>query len=313
LHNLNSSFSNITNIDFFYKVFTKSYLYNGGFKKSALDVRLNIGSYGFKEKLLKFKPVQEYWLRKNIMSPFMQNFSKFDFAKDIIENEHKYRELYELFTDETSRQTLIAVLLYKLTQNREYINKISRSFIDQYFEPELIKYKNSGEVFVDCGGYIGDTATSFYRLKIPVKKYYFIEPDPSNYEIAKTALAEFEDIVCCQCATGKTKGEIYFAGHGAGAHVSQNGNFKIPVEAIDDLIKEPVTFIKMDIEGAESDTLEGAKKQIVNNKPKLAVCAYHKPDDAWKLAFQIKELRPDYKLYFRLYQSSYCEAVIYAI
>jgi len=69
----------------------------------------------------------------------------------------------------------------------------------------------------------------------------------------------------------------------------------------------------MDIEGAEIESLKGAREQIKNNKPKLAICAYHKPDDAWQIVKTLTKLRPDYKFYFRLYFSPYCEAVIYAL
>ena len=63
-----------------------------------------------------------------------------------------------------------------------------------------------------------------------------------------------------------------------------------------------VDYIKLDIEGAELDMLHGAAKTITRCKPKMAVSAYHKPEDLWTLAAYIKSLRPDYEFEFRHYQ-----------
>ena len=63
-----------------------------------------------------------------------------------------------------------------------------------------------------------------------------------------------------------------------------------------------VDYIKLDIEGAELDMLHGAAKTITRCKPKMAICAYHKPEDLWTLATYIKSLRPDYEFEFRHYQ-----------
>jgi len=38
----------------------------------------------------------------------------------------------------------------------------------------------------------------------------------------------------------------------------------------------------MDIEGAEIDALQGAKKIIQKSNPMLAICVYHKPNHLWK-------------------------------
>ena len=75
-----------------------------------------------------------------------------------------------------------------------------------------------------------------------------------------------------------------------------------------------VTFIKMDIEGSEMKALKGAEGIIKQQKPKLAICVYHKPEDIWEIPAYILSLRDDYKFYFR----HYCywgigETVMYAI
>ena len=41
-------------------------------------------------------------------------------------------------------------------------------------------------------------------------------------------------------------------------------------------VKEKISFIKMNIEGAEVDTISGGKNHIENDTPKMAICVYHK-------------------------------------
>lgn len=74
-----------------------------------------------------------------------------------------------------------------------------------------------------------------------------------------------------------------------------------------------VTFIKMDIEGAELESLKGAQKVIQRDKPKLAICIYHKPEDMVELPLYIKELVPEYKFYIRHHSNFINETVLYAI
>ena len=63
-----------------------------------------------------------------------------------------------------------------------------------------------------------------------------------------------------------------------------------------------VDYIKLDIEGAELDMLHGAAKTISRWKPKMAISAYHKPEDLWTLANYVKSLRSDYEFKFRHYK-----------
>lgn len=76
---------------------------------------------------------------------------------------------------------------------------------------------------------------------------------------------------------------------------------------------EKVTFIKMDIEGAELETLKGASRLIAEQKPKLAVCVYHKPEDIFTIPEYLRTLNPDYKFYLRYYTFAEWDTVLYAI
>ena len=55
----------------------------------------------------------------------------------------------------------------------------------------------------------------------------------------------------------------------------------------------------MDIEGAEMDALIGATELIIDQKPVLGICLYHKFSDLWTIPLYIKKIVPEYKIYIR--------------
>jgi hypothetical protein len=75
---------------------------------------------------------------------------------------------------------------------------------------------------------------------------------------------------------------------------------------------ERVNLIKLDIEGAELETLKGAVETIRRYKPQLAVCLYHKHSDFWEIPRFLKELVPDYEFYFDHFALNLFESVLFA-
>ena len=94
-----------------------------------------------------------------------------------------------------------------------------------------------------------------------------------------------------------------FSGCNRIVDVGENPNtgevFKIEVVSIDETVKDldlnRVDFIKMDVEGAELEALKGASGTIKKFKPKMAISAYHKPQDEVELVDYIKSIA-DYKI-----------------
>lgn len=88
----------------------------------------------------------------------------------------------------------------------------------------------------------------------------------------------------------------------------------IPTATIDECAEgKNVSFIKLDIEGAELEALKGAQETIRKYRPTLAISIYHKPHDIVDLPEYIKSLVPEYKLYIRNYHFDLTEAVLYAL
>jgi len=147
-----------------------------------------------------------------------------------------------------------------------------------------------GEVVVDVGAQIGLFSISVSKR---AKTVVAIEPEPTNlrhlhYNIK---LRKSNNVLIVQKAVWncKTKLTLYLGVH-SGAHsaikdVTAKGkstiiNRKIMVDAdtLDNILRElclsKIDFIKIDIEGAEIEALEGAE-QTLKNTHKIMIASYH--------------------------------------
>lgn len=125
--------------------------------------------------------------------------------------------------------------------------------------------------------------------------------------IIKKAVWSTSNLALSYCDTGPSSrvGE-------AGKYSGSTNTLSID-DLTENVIKGPVNFIKMDIEGAEVPALEGARKTIEKYGPQLAISVYHKPDDLYTIPKLIKGIRGDYKFYLDYYTSVGYEIVLYAV
>lgn len=123
-------------------------------------------------------------------------------------------------------------------------------------------------------------------------------------EKTKQNLADFDNILYRQTAVGNTNGVASISGdkilpQGVGGASMLNGMTQVPMVMLDDDIREPITFLKMDIEGSELEAMKGAEQHIRKDKPKLAVCSDHNNHHIYEIPRLMKEYNPQYKLYMR--------------
>ena len=74
-----------------------------------------------------------------------------------------------------------------------------------------------------------------------------------------------------------------------------------------------VAYLKMDVEGAESEALAGAPGLIARDQPALAISLYHRSEDLWRLPGRVRELLPSHSFYLRRYADCGFELVLYAV
>jgi hypothetical protein len=74
---------------------------------------------------------------------------------------------------------------------------------------------------------------------------------------------------------------------------------------------DKINFLKLDVEGAELESLRGARDSIQRFKPKLAISLYHKPGDLFEIILYIKDKFPFYSCYLDHYTIHAEETVLY--
>lgn len=113
-------------------------------------------------------------------------------------------------------------------------------------------------VIVDAGVCEGNFALQYVEK---AKKIYLIECDPQWIEPLKRTFAPYRDkVVLCTKRLGRYDND--------------------EETTLDSLVHEPIDFLKMDIEGAETDALLDAKEVLTNSSARCAICTYHRQYDA---------------------------------
>lgn len=96
--------------------------------------------------------------------------------------------------------------------------------------------------------------------------------------------------------------------------INEQGKARIETISIDEMLNgQRVSYIKMDIEGAEMEALNGAHNTINKFRPKLAISVYHKEDDLWNIPDYLHKEYPWYKFYLRHYTPITTETILYAM
>ncbi len=175
------------------------------------------------------------------------------------------------------------------------------------------------EIVADAGSFDGKTEGEILKWGGgKIKKIYAFESDPENCKKCRAYFEEngWNDIVqLVEKGTWEKQTSMWVknAQWKAGSSVCEEGDVQIELTTIDNEVgDDKVTFIKMDIEGAELKALKGARKTILKNKPRLAICIYHKPEDICEIPEYLLSLVPEYRFWIRHYSSNEWETVLYA-
>ena len=220
----------------------------------------------------------------------------------------------DCLTDETSKRCLLDIATFRLGLQTHYGS--FRHAENQYFNPlTLDALQGKPILFVDGGAYNGDTYLELCRLA-DVQVAYLFEPDSANFQqLVGNVRRGMRQAQCLPLGLSDTYRILSFnAGNGEGASIAENGTAHIAVTALDDvLIGKNVDFIKLDVEGAELQALQGAQQLIQRSRPVLALSLYHCPQDLWELPLTLSRLCEGYRFYIRQHFFNSFESVLYAV
>jgi len=251
---------------------------------------------------------------------YPKKFNYFTWQSSLLPFKNNLKEimkLYVLLDDDRSKKILEGLIKYRLTLNHKKLIGIVDKMENEYFDPSIIKLIKD-EVFIDGGGFDGDTVKKFLQAsKDSFKEIHTFEPDKRSQNKIKIFLRNKNDtrIKLHDFGLSNKKLTAFFTNSGtAGSKVSNEGKNKIKLISLDQyLYNQKPTLIKFDIEGSETEAILGMKKIMRDFKPKLAICIYHKPSDLWKIPLLIKKVNPRYKIFIRHYTQTQHDTVCYAI
>lgn len=211
-----------------------------------------------------------------------------------------YKWLYERLQDYRSKMVLNGIVAYWFTFDINKMHNLCETIFSDYYDMDLLEC-NQDEVLVDLGAFTGDSSIEFIETYGKYKRIYAYEITPETFKKMKQNLKIYSDIITRQKGVGKQNGIMHINSNkiSAGNKLSDVGEIPVEVVTLDDDIKEKVTIIKMDIEGAEKDALIGAKGHIQNEKPRLLISSYHLPEDIFEIPKLISSFRNDSKFYMR--------------
>ena len=222
----------------------------------------------------------------------------------------------ELWSDERSLSEYVAQVRWRLLGD---FAALSPAEPNQYFADGLVRV-GPDEVFVDCGAFTGDTLLDVAHRVGSWRAYHAFEPDPASFAALQAVVATLpgplaDRVHVHRAAASDRRGTARFNATGLGsAQLSVAGAYEVNCVAIDDVVTEsPPTFVKMDIEGAESAALTGSLRAIRDGRPLLAVAAYHNQADLWELPRLVHEMMADYHMFLRPHAGEGFDTVLYAM
>lgn len=216
---------------------------------------------------------------------------------NITNNKDDIEKAYSLLSDNKSKEVFSKVIEFyyngKLSLLKEMESDKKEAFNN------ILKLSNN-EKYLDLGAYRGDTIAEF--LKYAENSSYLsitaVEPDKKNFSKLCDYSKNLKNVTLVNKGIWNKSCILTFSGNGGRNSALSPYGRETEVISINELVDD-ITYIKMDIEGAEEQAIDGAKIILQKCKPKLNIAAYHKLEDFYRLILQIHSIVPEYKFYLR--------------
>ena len=248
--------------------------------------------------------------------------NRYDVITNIVKELKEHREdfiwLYDRLGDWRSKIVLCSMLYNWITFDLDYIDVMKERNFADYYDLDLVKCDDQ-EVVVDLGAWIGDSVEGYINVYGKYRKIYCYEIDASSMEEMKKNLNKYSGIEYRNKAVGSKNSMGGYAVCNPQSTINRitddPAGEEIEIVSLDEDIREKITLIKMDIEGAEQDALTGCIRHIREEKPKLLISVYHNNEDIWKIPKMIYDMNEDYQFYLRSngWQWGPAELVLFAI
>ena len=207
-------------------------------------------------------------------------------------------------------------------QKSKYPNEIENFLLfyifglKQYDVKNIFEVKNDAVVF-DVGAFKGDTAYFFSKKCSNKARIYAFEPDYYAFQILEKIKEKYKlnNVITKNILLSNSEKEIDFI-----SMIENTPTIKKNAITIDKFVEEnnfeKIDYIKMDVEGAEKNILEGSIKTIKKFKPSLAIAIYHGGklfmEDFYNIPIFIKNvINEDYEYYIRTFSPWGGETILF--
>ena len=170
--------------------------------------------------------------------------------------------------------------------------QLHRSFAYGSWEPEVVrsiqKHVHPGTRVLDIGAQSGFYSLLLSRLVGPEGMVFAFEPLPANFRILEENLSmnNIQNVMIRREAVSDLSGKIIFefpreeASLIAGPLLESDnlGTFQVPAISLDDFVRQtgqPIQFIKMDVEGAETAVLQRCSSNSETFHPSMVIELHH--------------------------------------
>lgn len=211
----------------------------------------------------------------------------------------RLQAVYDRLADEKSREVFAAVLNYKLSGKPEYLWQCETA---RQEDLRRLLALGAQESYLDLGAYDGDTVREFISLTNgQYQKITAVEADRRNYRKLCAKTEGLPNVRALEAAVWSEDTELDFSDSGGRQSTLINAHKRrVRAVSVDSLLNgETVSYIKMDVEGAEKQALLGAQGCIKTHRPKMFIAAYHYDNDFFELPELLWRLNADYKIYLR--------------
>ena len=216
-----------------------------------------------------------------------------------MENAEKLQRVYDLLADDISRQTFADIINFRISGKIGYLHRCTVEKADIW--ENIIKLTDS-ERYIDMGAYNGDTVLEFKGLTGGRYEHiYALEPDSRNFRKLTKAVGGMDNITLENAAAWNDNTELIFSDRsGRNSKLTDESGVKLKTVrgVTGDSLCHNATLIKMDVEGAEAEALEGCQGSLKSGS-RLICALYHRNGDIFELPLKVHEINPELKLYIR--------------
>lgn len=226
-------------------------------------------------------------------------------------------KLRDRLADEESRRTLFSILRFRVSNEAGFL----RMAAYREYEHPLVRAE-AGDVIVDGGMGDGFTAIRFAKACGPAGRVHGFEPDAGSRSELEKNISEWglsDRIEISGEALWKGRTELPFvAGEGACSRIAfreERGNTKVATVDLDSFAErmKRCDLIKLDVEGAETQALWGARRTIRRFRPRLQISVYHRSLDLFRIPALIDRIQPGARFYLGHHSPGPVETDLYVL